>query len=106
MSRRVVGYPVALREASKEQAYALEASVHRRRCVGLFMNQVGPKRRQVDGPDLDEPRRIGLVDPGKPRVKTGQIMEIGSHGRQCQVASQHLVTERFHERYIRIGVRR
>jgi hypothetical protein len=70
------------------------------------MDQVGPRRGRVDGPDPDEQRRMVLMDPGKLCVKPGQIMEIGPHGRRGQVASEQLVTERFHERCIRIGMRR
>lgn len=66
------------------------------------MNQVGPKRGQINGPDVYQQRCSPLVDPRQPRVETGQIMQIGLHGSRCQIASHQMSTEGCEQVCIRV----
>ena len=65
--------------------------------MGLLMNQVGPERRQINGPDLCQQWGGPLVDPCEPRVETGEIVQIGPGGSRGQIASHQLVTEGFED---------
>jgi len=69
------------------------------------MNQVGPKRGQVNGPDVCKQWDGVLVDPRQPRVETGDIMQIGLHRRRCQIARHQMAPEGCEEVCIRIGER-
>jgi len=74
-----VRYKLSLRDLTEQEPEPLQAAIDGGWVMGLLMDEVGAKRRQVHGLDLGEAGRAVLIYPREPGVKALEIRQIGAN---------------------------